>query len=47
MTELLAIGDGLPPSAMGLMDVAGPVSSMKGSGAVLANGLLTCQPQLT
>lgn len=28
MTELLAIGDGLPPSAMGLMDIAGPVSSM-------------------
>lgn len=28
MTELLAIGDALPPSAMGLMDVAGPISSM-------------------
>lgn len=28
MTELLCIGDGLPPSAMGLMDVAGPISSM-------------------
>ncbi len=27
-TELLCIGDGLPPSAMGLMDVAGPISSM-------------------
>jgi len=26
--ELLAIGDALPPSAMGLMDVAGPASSM-------------------
>lgn len=28
MTELMCIGDGLPPSAMGLMDVAGPISSM-------------------
>lgn len=28
MTELLCIGDGLPPSAMGLMDIAGPISSM-------------------
>lgn len=28
MTELLCIGDGLPPSAMGLMTKAGPVSSM-------------------
>ena len=28
MTELLCIGDGLPPSAMGLMDAAGPISSM-------------------
>lgn len=28
MTELMGIGDGLPPSAMGLMDVAGPISSM-------------------
>lgn len=28
MTELLCIGDGLPPSAMGLMTKTGPVSSM-------------------
>ncbi len=28
MTELLCIGDGLPPSAMGLMTKPGPVSSM-------------------
>lgn len=28
MTELMCIGDGLPPSAMGLMDVVGPISSM-------------------
>ncbi len=28
MTELLCIGDGLPPSAMGLMTKSGPVSSM-------------------
>lgn len=28
MTELLCIGDGLPPAAMGLMTKAGPVSSM-------------------
>ncbi len=28
MTELLCIGDGLPPAAMGLMDASGPISSM-------------------
>lgn len=28
MTELLCIGDGLPPSAMGLMTENGPISSM-------------------
>jgi len=28
MSELLCLGDGLPPSAMGLMTSSGPVSSM-------------------
>lgn len=28
MTELMCIGDGLPPSAMGLMSASGPISSM-------------------
>ena len=27
-TELLCVGDALPPSAMGLMDASGPISSM-------------------
>lgn len=42
MTELLCIGDGLPPSAMGLMTKPGPVSSMNWQ-----VNMLTDTPQTT